>query len=847
MNSTTSPTSPTSPTTKSKLPPPLTHLNTAPQLTQIHSDTELITDKDRSGHHIINNNNNNNSTTTTTNTTTNNKSTLMNNSSTTTTTTTTNGDLTNKSKRQQANDLYNSLRNKQSDNYRFVEFTDKKPTPGAQPQLQPQPRQYVKQVSFDDINIQYDMDDIPDPDDDFGWELYKLKNRDRLSGTNNNNPNNSLPGYLVGSSIGRGRGLGRGRDTLRTPSPLGNVGSSRLSPSPNRTSLNYEDLDLETRLDIAQMIQYPSTPITTKRFCTLKKSHKKFDQLYKDQLYRIIRPMFRTILVYISGRIHTWVALDWILSKFIEDGDHIIIIASIDPCLLNTKDYKDRSRRSTSRTRMSLSPAKIGSQSSLIRGNTLSPQRSRTDESQPFQPTSDIYDPFIRLKEKSRPENIVKIANNLMDYIMKIINPKIITRITVELVEGDTKGVLQDMYRLYEPSLVCTGAKPNARVGAPLRSWQSSKLTDRLIKNFPLPVIAVPAVNMCEFEYDLQNKLNGTINAKTIDQQNELNVLNNILENGNTNNEEEDDSESGEENDDNDNDNNNNDNDDDYDENDVRSIQSSVSMSSEDSYDSFIEVADVYLEHKRDLQKDLQHLEQTQSINNENYYADMVKLISDESVALCTEIISIQPNFIGNGAKLAREITGSNSFGNVPYKTKSMLDPSAPGGGGGSGINGNKPSLSFKELKEQLKLNKIKTELAVNTPISGSTSSFGTPIVSTSSSSPQKQDPPSIKIDDILSPTTTTTTTTTTATTTSSELPETSLRFGNLEKPSIQSRRKKPSMLHKCLSHSDDSVDRPKLEARKSHPDVLEHIRDEIKPRDNNNNKKKKKKFLGIF
>ena len=41
------------------------------------------------------------------------------------------------------------------------------------------------------------MDDIPDPDDDFGWELYKLKNRDRLSGTNN-------PGSGSGSGGGGG-------------------------------------------------------------------------------------------------------------------------------------------------------------------------------------------------------------------------------------------------------------------------------------------------------------------------------------------------------------------------------------------------------------------------------------------------------------------------------------------------------------------------------------------------------------------------------------------------------------------------------------------------------------------
>ena len=145
-----------------KLQPRLTHLNTAPQLTQIHSDTELITDKDRTGHHITNNNTNN--------------PTLMNNSSTINTSI---GDLSNKSKRQQANELFNALRDKQSDNYRFVEFTNNQPTPDIPS------KQYTKQVSFDDINIQYDMDDIPDPDDDFGWELYKLKNRDRLCGTNN--------------------------------------------------------------------------------------------------------------------------------------------------------------------------------------------------------------------------------------------------------------------------------------------------------------------------------------------------------------------------------------------------------------------------------------------------------------------------------------------------------------------------------------------------------------------------------------------------------------------------------------------------------------------------------------
>ena len=56
--------------------------------------------------------------------------------------------------------------------------------------------------------------------------------------------------------------------------------------------------------------------------------------------------MFRTILVYVSGRIHTWGSIRLILSKFIEDGDHVIIIASINPCLLSGSN-KDRSRRAT--------------------------------------------------------------------------------------------------------------------------------------------------------------------------------------------------------------------------------------------------------------------------------------------------------------------------------------------------------------------------------------------------------------------------------------------------------------------------------------------------------------------
>ncbi|KAL6451720.1 hypothetical protein SBY92_003027 [Candida maltosa Xu316] len=600
----------------------------------------------------------------------------------------------------QIRQLVNHLKAKQSENYRFVEFKpDSSPIDTK--------KLYSKQVSFDDINIGYDDDGIPDADDDFGWELYKMRNGGKTA--------NNLPGYQ------------RGRDMLRAPSP-----AARLSPSPNRNALNYEDLD--SRLDIAQLeknlMQYPTTPITNKRGCTLRKNHKEFDSLYQHRLS--VRPMFRDIIVYISGRIHTWVALDWILSKFIENGDHVIIVAAVSPKLVDDK-----------------------------RGRTLSPRRGAST----FSPARD-EDPVSRLLDRSRPENICQIGANIMDYSLKIINPNIIAKITVEVVVGRTKDVLQDMYRLYEPNLVCTGSKPNMRLGAPLRSWQSSKITDRLVKNFPLPLIAVPAVNMCSFEYSLQNYINQTTDAQNIDKQNELFIAEN-------------------------------DDEDDDDDDEIRSFNSLSSDGSKTSYDSTAEIADLYVDYKDSLKGKLTKLEQAPV--DEAYFSNILKQISEESLHFCSEVIQLQPSFTG-GARLARDITGA-TFGNHVYKTKSMLEPSSPAPA--------QHKMSFKEVMESLK--QPQKPSSPSPPPSG-----GLPA------------PPAIEIRSASN-----------SPSPSRESP--SLKFADTEKPSDSDpSKKKKSTLTKCLSYSDDAVNRPKLEVSKSHSGYMEGARDDKK-------KKKKKKFFGLF
>ncbi|CAI5760027.1 unnamed protein product [Candida verbasci] len=568
--------------------------------------------------------------------------------STTTTTTTSESEV---------DKLLNNLSNKQSDNYRLIKFN---PTNDNLQNINQLKSHFTKQVSFDNINIKEDDDDIPDDDDDLGWKKYKSQNKPMI-------------GYSRGRSL--------------SPCP----GSGRISPiaSPNKYDelsglTPYELKKLEQHLE-KNMVQYPTKPITTSRGCSFTKRHKLYESLYNYKLS--IRPVLphRTILIYISARIHTWVALDWILNKFIENGDKIIIVAAIDEEPIKRKHKHTIPVKST---------------------NT-----------------------FQRYRQRNQPENILTICKDIMNYCMTVMNPNIITRITVELVTGETKQVLKDMYRLYEPNLVCTGTKPNTRTGAPLKSWLSSKLTDRLVKNFPLPVIVVPAVNMCQFENELESNLNGKTTIHEI----------------------ESDSDS---------------------ESDVSSIASDVSDVSNESYESYDEIATLYIDFKKDLSKELKQLEELPL--NENYFTNFAKLISDTSLNLCEDIIKVQPTFTGSGAKLARMITGSNNFGHQPYKTKSLLAPQEK-----------KPTpkehkLSFKEVQEQLKLNKIKSE----------------------EKEQEENTPP----------------------------PKQSLKFVNLEKPTSKS-KSNDHALAKCLSYDGDnrksglnssrsSLDN-KLEPRNSHPGFI--------------------------
>lgn len=470
---------------------------------------------------------------------------------------------------------------------------------------------YRKRISFDTINVEYCQHE------DDNWWL------------DDEAPHSKFEDYDF-------RGRERGRESLRIP-------STSRSPSASPTRMRSPSREMDPSSWMRGRLNYPTTPIITHRGVNLTRVHRQYEDLYDGLLAKQgICPVLphRVILVYISGRKHTWVALDWALRNLIEQGDSITIVAA---------------------TNHRLAPA------ALDKTHFASPQRYPPKTAK------------VRLRQRSRPEYMVQIARNVMKYALSVINRNIIAKVTVEIVDSNTKDALKDMYRLYEPNIVCTGSKTNTKNSAPLKSWQSSRLSDRLVKNFPLPVIVVPALNLGAFESGLQTDLEGLAHSKIPKVREQSTEPSQFSEETISNKTTRDD--------------------------DLESLLSEnsetshLSSVSSQSYDSFQEISGLYDDYKTTLKDRLAELEQNEI--NEEYFLNFARAISSQSLQFCEDLKGVDPDFRGRGAKLAKEITGANFFGGAPTKTKSLLDPIASPTGS---------SKTYEELKKTLTRNSRKSE-----------------------------------------------------------------------------------------------------------------------------------------
>jgi hypothetical protein len=227
---------------------------------------------------------------------------------------------------------------------------------------------------------------------------------------------------------------------IRSPSPF----SNERSPSPGYSRSMFTNCDGERPSKEYQFdsrgfrIDYPSHSAITKDSFTLSSEHREYKRYAKKRVPR-------TLMVYITGRRHTWVGLDFVIAEILRSGDRLVIISRIP------SSFKDE----------------------LSKGG-------RHGE----------LDPRIFASK----------AKRIQKYVQYISDPRIIFSLTIDIFFArSTTEVISESLTIYQPLLLFLAHKPNLRF-VQKYSWNTSRMSDRLVKNLYTPVVIVPATKMNAFE-----------------------------------------------------------------------------------------------------------------------------------------------------------------------------------------------------------------------------------------------------------------------------------------------------------------------------------------------------------
>ncbi|EJT44423.1 YOR019W-like protein [Saccharomyces kudriavzevii IFO 1802] len=165
----------------------------------------------------------------------------------------------------------------------------------------------------------------------------------------------------------------------------------------------------------------------------------------------------KTILCYINGKKHTWVALDWTLCKIAQSLDHIVVITTLPRLIFNKKKRLEDDTEWAS-----------GYQKETIN-----------------QKLSDIFEYILQLLK------VVKIS----------------VKVTLEIVIGKTKKTLVDAINVHTPDLLVFATLKHER-NENIIVYKSKGLTDVFSVSFPIPMFVVPSKRMYSFELNLQRQVN---------------------------------------------------------------------------------------------------------------------------------------------------------------------------------------------------------------------------------------------------------------------------------------------------------------------------------------------------
>lgn len=194
----------------------------------------------------------------------------------------------------------------------------------------------------------------------------------------------------------------------------------------------------------------------------------------------------RTILCHISGRRHTWVALDWTMRRLAQDTDHIIVLANIPRFANNSTGSSNTCRHSQARNGR-------GNRRSSLARDIKDVKNAEED------------DDYVEWTSGYSAEDISNKLEDLFDYIAVIVPKDITVRVTVEIVIGKTKKIILDAMNVYTPDF-CTSTTLRWERTDKLVQWKSKNLTDVLCTKYPIPVFVIPVKRMYDLEEELQEE-----------------------------------------------------------------------------------------------------------------------------------------------------------------------------------------------------------------------------------------------------------------------------------------------------------------------------------------------------
>ncbi|CEP63733.1 Jip4p LALA0_S09e01288g [Lachancea lanzarotensis] len=216
----------------------------------------------------------------------------------------------------------------------------------------------------------------------------------------------------------------------------------------------------------------------------------------------------RTIVCHISGRKYTWTALDWLLKRFSQDVDHLVIIANI-PKMSNSRSRSRSRSRSAARRSRSAAPSRpvSGNFETMHRAFSAGP----TDEQNRYQ-----HDEWLEWASGYDADHIKQVLKNILDYVVCILPGNRAVKITVEIIIGNTKKILVDSMNVYFPDLLVLSSVRSGEIESMVK-WKSRCLIDKACQTFPVPIVLVPVKKLLELESDVRDDLDEQIKAKAIE------------------------------------------------------------------------------------------------------------------------------------------------------------------------------------------------------------------------------------------------------------------------------------------------------------------------------------------